>query len=89
MVMATDSNRRLENARAEISRLRDEIDALMKDRVTPAVSDLVGRAERAVNDARGVVGEQSQAVVGRVKERPLIAIAVAAAIGWIIGRAMR
>ncbi len=89
MVMATDSNRRLENARAEIARLRDEVDSLMKDRVTPAVSDFVGRAERAMSDARDVVGGQSQAVVGRVKERPLIAIAIAAAVGWIIGRAMR
>jgi ElaB/YqjD/DUF883 family membrane-anchored ribosome-binding protein len=89
MATATDTTGRLESARAEIARLRAEVDALMKDRVTPAVSDFMGRAEKAVSGARDVVGEQSQAVAGQVKERPLLAIAIAAAIGWVIGRAMR
>ena len=37
----------------------------------------------------GAVRDQAQMVSGRVKEQPLIALMIAAAVGWIIGRVMR
>jgi hypothetical protein len=36
-----------------------------------------------------VVRDQAEMVSGRVKEQPLIALLVAATLGWIIGRVMR
>ena len=69
--------------------LREQVEALMKDRVTPAVADFAGRAESAVNTASNTVRDQAQAVSGRVKDQPLIAIMIAAAAGWLIGRVMR
>ena len=83
------ANDKLDDAQAQIARLREQVEALMKDRVTPAVADFAGRAESAVHSASGVMRDQAQAVSGRVKEAPLIAIMIAAAAGGIIGRVMR
>lgn len=89
MAFANDARDKLDDAQAQIARLREQVEALMKDRVTPAVADFAGRAESAVNSAGGVVRDQAQAVSGRVKDQPLIAIMIAAAVGWVIGRVMR
>ena len=89
MTFASETHGKIEDAQAQIVRLREQVEALMKDRVTPAVSEFAGRAETAVHTASGAVRDQARAVSGQVKERPLIAIAIAAAAGWVIGRAMR
>ena len=89
MAFANDTRGKLDDAQAQIVRLREQVEALMKDRVTPAVADFAGRAESAVNTASGAVRDQASAVSGRVKDQPLIAIVIAAAAGWIIGRVMR
>ena len=89
MAFANDARDKLDDAQAQIARLREQVEALMKDRVTPAVADFAGRAESAVNSASGVVRDQAQAVSGRVKDQPVVAIMIAAAGGWVIGRVMR
>lgn len=89
MAFASATRGKLDDAQAQIESLRTQVDALMKDRVTPAIADFAGRAETAVNSATGAVRQQADAVSGRVKQRPLIAIAIAAALGWLIGRMMR
>jgi ElaB/YqjD/DUF883 family membrane-anchored ribosome-binding protein len=89
MTVTTDAHRKIEDAQAQIARLREQVEALMKDRVTPAMADFAGRAETAVQHARGAVRDQAQVVSGRVKDQPLIAIMIAAAVGWVIGRVMR
>jgi hypothetical protein len=89
MTLANDAHGKIEDAQAQIIRLREQVEALMKDRVTPAVAEFAGRAESAVHSASGVVRDQAQVVSGRVKEQPLIAILIAVAVGWVVGRAMR
>jgi ElaB/YqjD/DUF883 family membrane-anchored ribosome-binding protein len=89
MAFANDARGRLDDAQAQISRLRDQVETLMKDRVSPAVQDFRGRAESAAHSAGAVVRDQAQVVSGRVREQPMIAILIAAALGWIIGRVMR
>jgi ElaB/YqjD/DUF883 family membrane-anchored ribosome-binding protein len=89
MTLATDAHGKMEDAQAQIVRLREQVEALMKDRVAPAVAEFAGRAESAVHSASGAVRDQAHAVSGRVKEQPLTAIMIAAALGWVIGRAMR
>jgi len=74
---------------AQIARLREQVETLMKDRVTPAVANAAGRAESAVYGAAGVVREQADAVSGKVREQPLLAILIAAAVGYVLGRATR
>ena len=83
------ANDKLDDAQAQIARLREQVEALMKGGGPPAVADFRGRAESAVHSASGVMRDQAQVVSGRVKEAPLIAIMIAAAAGWIIGRVMR
>jgi ElaB/YqjD/DUF883 family membrane-anchored ribosome-binding protein len=89
MAFANDTRGKIDDAQAQIARLREQVESLMKDRVTPAVADFAGRAEHAVHNASGVMRDQAQVVSGRVKEQPLIAIMIAAAVGWVIGRVMR
>ncbi|MEA2743517.1 MAG: hypothetical protein QOF90_88 [Acetobacteraceae bacterium] len=89
MAFANDARGKLDDAQAQIARLREQVETLMKDRVTPAVADFAGRAESAAHVASGAVRDQAQMVSGRVKEQPLIALMIAAAVGWIIGRVMR
>jgi ElaB/YqjD/DUF883 family membrane-anchored ribosome-binding protein len=89
MAFTNDARGKLDDAQAQIARLREQVESLMKDRVTPAMADFAGRAESAVHTASGAVRDQAQAVSGRVKDAPLIAIMIAAAVGWVIGRVMR
>ncbi|HEY4044658.1 MAG TPA: hypothetical protein VGM32_22835 [Rhodopila sp.] len=89
MAFANDTRGKLDDAQAQIVRLREQVETLMKDRVTPAMADYAGRAENAYNAASGAVRDQAQAVSGRVRDQPLLAIAIAAAAGWLIGRVMR
>jgi ElaB/YqjD/DUF883 family membrane-anchored ribosome-binding protein len=89
MAFASDTRGSMDNAQTQIDRLRDQVEALIKDRVTPAMADFAGRAETAVKHARGTVKEQTEAVSGRVRQQPIMAIVIAAAVGWILGRAMR
>jgi ElaB/YqjD/DUF883 family membrane-anchored ribosome-binding protein len=66
----------------QINQLRSQVDALMRDRVTPVVTDVAGRANTAMRRGR----EQVEAVSGQVQERPLVAILVAAGLGYLLGR---
>ena len=67
-----------EDATAQIARLREQVETLMKDRVTPAVADAAGRAESAVYSAADVVRDQAEMVSGKVREQPLLAVLIAA-----------
>jgi ElaB/YqjD/DUF883 family membrane-anchored ribosome-binding protein len=89
MAFANDARDKLDDAQAQIARLREQVESLMKDRVTPAVADFASRAESAVHTASGAMRDQAKVVSGHVKEQPLIAVMIAAAVGWIIGRMMR
>jgi ElaB/YqjD/DUF883 family membrane-anchored ribosome-binding protein len=89
MTSATDSIDTPEDPHAQIARLRAQIESLLKDRVPPAVAEFASRAETAVHCASGAVRGQAEALSGKVKEQPLLSVAIAAGIGWLIGRAMR
>ena len=74
------SNR--EDAAARLASLRAQIDQAMHERVAPAISSATATAESAVQDA-------AESVFGQVRARPLIALAAAACIGFIVGRVLR
>jgi ElaB/YqjD/DUF883 family membrane-anchored ribosome-binding protein len=78
-----------EDTTAQIARLREQVESLMKDRVTPALADAAGRAESAVYSAADTVREQAETVSNKVREQPLLAILIAAAVGYVLGRATR
>lgn len=89
MAYADDAKGKMEDATAQIARLREQVEALMKERVTPALADAAGRAENAVYGAAGAVRDQANGVSDRVRAQPMAAILVAAAVGFVLGRAMR
>lgn len=78
-----------EDLATQISHLRDQVESLIRDKVTPVVSDMAGRAEAAITDAGDTVRQQAQVVAGQVRARPLVAIVIAVGVGWLLGRAMR
>jgi ElaB/YqjD/DUF883 family membrane-anchored ribosome-binding protein len=89
MAFRSDTRAATEDANTQIARLREQVETLMKDRVTPAMADFAGRAENAVANASETVRGQADAISGQVRERPLISILIAAGVGWAIGRIMR
>jgi ElaB/YqjD/DUF883 family membrane-anchored ribosome-binding protein len=78
-----------DDAKSEIARLRKQVETLMSERVTPALADAAGRAETAARQATDFTRDQAQALSDTVKEQPLIAIAVAAGVGYLLGRLFR
>jgi ElaB/YqjD/DUF883 family membrane-anchored ribosome-binding protein len=66
----------------QINQLRAQVETLTRERVTPAVTHVAGRADTAMRRGR----EQVEAVSGQVQERPLVAILVAVGIGYLLGR---
>ncbi|HTW68266.1 MAG TPA: hypothetical protein VME47_00135 [Acetobacteraceae bacterium] len=89
MAYADEAKGKMEDAQSQIARLREQVEALMKDRITPVVADAAGRAETAVYGAAGAVRDQAEALSGRVRDQPLVAVLIAAGIGFLLGRAMR
>lgn len=69
--------------------LREQVESLLNDRVTPAISDAAGKAETAVHSAKEYTASTADDMSKRVRGRPLIAIGVSAAIGYLLGRIAR
>ena len=75
-----------DNARDEIRSLREQVNQLMEERVSPAFSDVSKRATDAAGRARAYTEDSAEMVSDRVRDQPLIAIGVAAAVGFLFGR---
>ena len=69
--------------------LRAQVEQLLSERVTPALSDAAGRAETAVNTARDYTSARADDVSKKVRGQPLVAIGVSAAVGYLLGRIAR
>jgi ElaB/YqjD/DUF883 family membrane-anchored ribosome-binding protein len=80
---------RNEDPAEQIAHLRAQVEALMKDRVTPAVTDMAGRAENVLNSAATMVRDQAQSLSGQVRDQPFISVLVAAGVGYLLGRIVR
>jgi ElaB/YqjD/DUF883 family membrane-anchored ribosome-binding protein len=77
------------SAQDQIRQLRDQVDTLMRERVTPMIADAAGRAQDAAQKAQDIAGDQIEALSTRVRKTPISAILVAAAAGFILGRIAR
>ena len=85
----TDTIGKPDDTTAQIVRLREQVETLMKDRVTPAVTDMAGRAESVMDGAATMMRGQAQSIAGHVRDQPLIAVLLAAGIGYLLGRTTR
>ncbi len=73
----------------QIQSLRTQVEQLLSERVTPAIADAAGRAESAVNNARAMTTNQVETVSAQVRSQPIIAIGIATAVGYLLGRIAR
>ncbi len=77
-----------EDARAELARLRSQVERLMQDRVTPALGSAAETVEDYSRRARHTIEDGADAVAGTVRERPMLSVATAALAGFLVGRLM-
>jgi ElaB/YqjD/DUF883 family membrane-anchored ribosome-binding protein len=61
----------------------------MREKVTPVMEDAAERMGAAAQDAAEVMRGQADVIAGRVRDQPLTALCIAAAIGFLLGRASR
>ena len=78
-----------QDASEQIAQLREQVQSLMNDRVAPALSHAADTAQQYASQAREVYENQAEALSERVREAPIMAILVAAGIGYVIGRIAR
>jgi hypothetical protein len=88
MHIARDTRARLEDTQAQLSRLRTQVEGLVKD-VGPMFSGAASRAETAVTEATGVTRAQAKAALGGITLMQVSIVVLAAAAGWAVGRTMR
>ena len=78
-----------QDAQSQIAALRKQVNELMSQRVSPALSDAANKAQYATQQATDYTKEQVAVVAEQVRGRPLIAIAIAGAVGYVLGRFIR
>lgn len=85
---AASASRVNEDAREELAKLRAQVERLMQERVTPALAGAADTVQDYASRARHTIEDQADAISETVRERPLIAVAVAAVAGYLLGRLM-
>jgi ElaB/YqjD/DUF883 family membrane-anchored ribosome-binding protein len=75
--------------RAQLDELRAQISTLVNEKVASRVAEAKQGAEDAVQHVREAAGCQVAVLSREIRERPFIAVLVAAAVGALIGRLTR
>lgn len=73
----------------QLQSLRSQVEQLLNQRVTPAIADAADKAETAVQSARSMTNTQVENVSAQVRDQPIIAIGIAAVVGYLVGRILR
>ncbi len=84
--MATDAK---DTAQSEIAALRKKVEALMADRVSPALAEVAGQAEALAHGAKDTVKRQTDNLATTVRAQPFAAVGAAALAGLAIGLLIR
>jgi ElaB/YqjD/DUF883 family membrane-anchored ribosome-binding protein len=79
----------VQDAQSQIAALRKQVNQLMHERVTPKLADAADRAEAAARHAGEYTKDKAEVVATQVRGSPLIAVAIAGAIGYLLGRFVR
>lgn len=77
------------DTREQIRQLREQVDSLLRERVSPAVSHAAERVQEAARHAREIAEDQTEAFSNRVRDMPIASVLLAAAVGYLVGRLMR
>ena len=77
-----------DDAKEELAKLRAQVERLMQERVTPALAGAADQVSDYANRARETIEDQAETFAESVRERPLLAVGIAVAAGYLIGRLM-
>lgn len=83
------SNEISQKANEEIKSLKNHVEGLLNERITPAIINAADKAEKVAHSTKEMTDIQMQQVSGKVKSKPLVAIFASAVIGFILGRVIR
>ncbi|MBX5472539.1 MAG: hypothetical protein IRZ23_08770 [Acetobacteraceae bacterium] len=75
--------------RDEIAELRRHLERLLSERVEPQLARAADTARTAAEAAGNVVKSDVEAILQQVRAHPVAALAVAAGLGFLIGRVWR
>ncbi len=94
--MSDTTNNAAQDPNAEIAQLKEQVKTLMNERVAPALSQAADTAKQYAqsatqyaHDAREIYDDQAEALSERVRESPVMAVMIAAGVGYILGRIAR
>ncbi|MCI0756885.1 hypothetical protein [Teichococcus vastitatis] len=87
--MSRYSSMDLSSVEDRIAELRRKVESLMSEQVSPAVSRASGRAQNLAHQASDVTRREAEQVFGLVRERPVVTIAVAVGVGFLIAKLLR
>ena len=87
--MASTYNDVSQDAKEQIAQLRDQVQTLMSERVTPALASAAGQAQDYARQAKDMYDDQTEALSERVRDSPIVAILIATGIGYLLGRIAR
>lgn len=79
----------MELAEQEISALREKVEALIDERISPTLSDAAAEVEQAAQKVTGTLRHQTRALARNVKAQPFAAIGAAALVGVVVGLMLR
>ena len=82
------ASRVADDAREELARLRGQVEKLMSERVTPALGDAADTVQDYAHRARESIEDQADTLAEQVRDRPLVAVGIAAVAGYLLGRLM-
>ena len=89
MALSDTANDAAQDAKEQIAQLRDQVQTLMSERVTPVLANAAGQAEDYARQARDMATDQAEMLSDRVRESPIVAILIAAGAGYLLGRIAR
>ena len=85
----TSINDTTQDAREQIAQLREQVQSLMNDRVNPAISHAADQAQDYARKAYDSASDQTEILSEKVRDQPIVALLMAAATGYLLGRIAR
>ncbi|GAC1486641.1 MAG: hypothetical protein NVS2B11_12410 [Acetobacteraceae bacterium] len=86
MALSDNANATAQDAKEQIAQLREQVQSLMSERVTPALANAADTAQQYAQQAKDMYEDQSEMLSERVRESPIMAILIAAGVGYLLGR---
>ena len=89
MAAARQNSGKAETPKSRIARLRAEVASLAADPLSPAVANAAASANRTFGDVSALVRDRTRLISSQLEQRPITAVLVALALGWLASRLFR